>query len=130
MKTVAVIDDNLIIQIHLKKMLQSQENIREVFAFSSVEDALEHLSNKEFITEIPDVIFLDINFPGQDGWDFLAEFDKIKHYYNKLPAIYLISSSIMDSDKERSVKNELIQGYITKPFTENQVLSISQLKSS
>ncbi|QSE97572.1 response regulator [Fulvivirga lutea] len=129
MKTVAVIDDNLILQLHLKKMFEVQGNISKVYSFSSVEEALDKLKSKDANSEMPDVILLDINFPGLDGWDFLREFDIIKDQFEKSPAIYLISSSILESDKQKSINNELIKGFFTKPLSHEQLLSIKQLNA-
>lgn len=59
--------------------------------------ALDKLNNKEFL--LPDIIFIDINMPGMNGWQFLEELKK-EPEYKKVPVImYSTSSYTGDADK-------------------------------
>lgn len=74
--------------------------------------------------KLPDIIFLDINMPIVDGWDFLEEFDKIKNSLPKTINIYMVSSSINAFDRVRAESQKLVNGYISKPITINHFYSI------
>jgi two-component SAPR family response regulator len=59
----------------------------EVKAFTSAESALAKLKSNE--SEFPQLIFLDINMPKMNGWDFLEEYQKIESKVKvKVPPIY------------------------------------------
>jgi len=60
----------------------------------------------------PDIIFLDINMPIMDGWEFL----KLYSMYKKQAIVYMLSSSTNDIDIEKSSNFNCIAGYYTKPI--------------
>ena len=59
----------------------------------------------------PEVIFLDLNMPGMDGFQFLKEIKKIKGF--KIPVIVLSTSS--QPETISSAKEYGADGYLTKP---------------
>lgn len=84
--------------------------------FESVDEALEYLSDSS--NEI-DYIFLDINLPGKNGWDFLNEYEE-KQLKSLHPntIIYVTSTSLYENDRIMSEKNDLVSKFILKPLTE------------
>ena len=66
---------------------------------------------------LPDIIFLDINMPFMDGWQFLEEYTKIKPTLSKQIVIYVVSSSISEYDIERARNNSNVSDYFVKPIT-------------
>lgn len=65
--------------------------------------------------QLPDIIFLDINMPVMNGWEFLK---KIKPLLKKLEQsifIYIVTSSQDESDMEYATKFDTISGYLVKP---------------
>ena len=59
------------------------------------------------------VIFLDINMPVMNGWQFLEQMQIL----NLNPTVYILTSSIDQSDisKARTFKN--VKAFLTKPLT-------------
>jgi CheY-like chemotaxis protein len=61
-----------------------------------------------------DIIFLDINMPIMNGWEFL---DVLKEKgFEDLPRIYMLTSSISPDDIEKSQAHPMVENYITKPL--------------
>ena len=75
-------------------------------------------------TELPDVIFLDINMPIMDGFQFMEEYVKIKPELNKKITIYMVSSSVDAVDIERAKSISDISDYIIKPIEPKQLKKI------
>jgi len=78
--------------------------------------AIEEEYNKKDVT-LSTVLFLDINMPHMNGWEFLEVFKNFNEDIQKHFAIYMLSSSIDIRDKEKAEGNPLVSGFISKPLT-------------
>ncbi|MFM6975421.1 MAG: response regulator [Sphingobacteriaceae bacterium] len=65
----------------------------------------------------PTILFLDINMPEINGWDFLDEFSKMSNTIHEQFTIYLVSSSIYDSDRVKAQSNVHVKDYLEKPLS-------------
>lgn len=115
---ICIVDDDKIQQLIATRTIEKQDLADKILTFPDGEQAIEfltkHLDDNE---DMPDVIFLDINMPIMDGWEFLEEYIKIKPYIGKKITIYMVSSSIDTADIERAEKISEISDYIVKPVT-------------
>ncbi len=64
----------------------------------------------------PDYIFLDINMPDLNGWQFLEQFQTFKHKFSVPPVVYIVSSSIDPGDMNKAKTFPEVTGYLTKPL--------------
>ncbi|ABG60456.1 response regulator [Cytophaga hutchinsonii] len=120
--TIYIIDDDEIFQFITRKSFERLERNDNLFFFLNGEDALSSI--KEAISgnkPSPDLIFLDINMPIMDGWDFLAELIKLEGEMKKTPQIYMVSSSIDDKDLIKSKTYNMIKDYIVKPIKDTHI---------
>ncbi|MGB3145956.1 MAG: response regulator, partial [Maribacter sp.] len=83
---------------------------------------LSELSKVEGI--LPEVIFLDLNMPIMNGWEFLEEFEKLPNHNLKKAIIYIISSSVDPRDLERFKNYRQVNNYILKPITPNDLEAV------
>lgn len=86
--------------------------------------AIDYLSGFIHNSPIPPIIFLDINMPVMNGWDFLEEFDKIKSRFKSLPRIYLLSSTVDPEDYKKAKQFTLVQDFISKPLSKEALETI------
>ena len=75
-------------------------------------DSLERLSG----TKHRVIVFLDINLPVLNGWSFLDNLKKNKYYNIKDISVFILSSSIDDSDKTKANSYEIVKRFIQKPL--------------
>lgn len=90
----------------------------------SAESALKKLFDCN--EDIPDIILLDINLPGLNGWEFLQEYTKQKNYLNKNVAIFMLSTSLFETDKLKSKTYPDVIDYIEKPLDYEKLIRITQ----
>jgi len=103
-------DDDVVNTLHSIILRQSGmvENIRTVMSGS---EALSLLSAYEKDQCWPSIIFVDINMPGMDGWEFIECFNE-KFSANKYKCkVCMLSSSLDPRDKEKADKSELVDFY-------------------
>ncbi len=60
----------------------------------------------------PDFIFLDLNMPGFNGWDFMDAFTE-KNYNSN---VYVLTSSIDPEDRNLAELSKIICGFYSKPL--------------
>jgi len=82
----------------------------EISVFSNGQDGLNALKKTE---DAPDLIFLDMYMPVLNGWDFLAEFEKLE-----CPSkIAMLTASIDPSEKAKALSYSKVLGVFSKPLT-------------
>ncbi|MCM4165646.1 MULTISPECIES: response regulator [unclassified Arenibacter] len=124
---VCIVDDDDIYRFTMIKTLRSLKLTNKIKVFSDGEEALDFmLDNLHNDKELPDVIFLDIDMPIMDGFEFMEEYVKLKPKLGKKITIYMVSSSVDPVDIDRAKKISEITDYIIKPITQDQLTYIIQ----
>jgi CheY-like chemotaxis protein len=111
-----VIDDDEIFVFVLRKLLQKTKHFEEIINISNGLEAIEILVNQyERSQTLPDLIFLDLNMPVLDGWQFLDEVEKLS--FKDQLRIYIISSSIDVREIEKAKEYATVKSFVSKPVT-------------
>ena len=94
---ICIVDDDPITVFGIRKMLDNLQVCDTIYTFENGKLAIEGIKRRlEEGGEIPEVIFLDINMPIMDGWQFLEEFISIP--LKKSVRINIVTSSIDPAD--------------------------------
>ena len=105
-------------------MIQRYQPSEGVIEFSNGLDAINFFKAPHADEEIPELIFLDINMPVMNGWEFMEEFVKIRSTIQKKIDIYILSSSTDSIDIQKAKSNPEITDYIVKPLTPDLLKNI------
>ena len=118
-------DDPITVMVcdRIIKMTAFADNVSSCNNGKAALDHLVELSGQG--KSIPEIIFLDINMPVMNGWDFLAEFEKVKHNMQQLPRIYILSSTVDPEDYKRAKSFPLVEDFISKPLSKDSLEKIS-----
>ncbi|MCL5246335.1 response regulator [Cellulophaga sp. 20_2_10] len=113
-----IIDDDPIFVYGTKRIMKDVDFCEEIHVFENGLDAIEELNRLRVAKKkLPKLIFLDLNMPIMNGWEFLDDFQKIPEHIREGVIIYIISSSIDPRDIERVKTYNIVSDYILKPVT-------------
>jgi len=72
----------------------------------------------------PGIIFLDINMPKMNGWEFLEEYVKLPEEQKGKIVMAMLTSSLNQDDIDKSNKNTNLKGFINKPLTAAKLMTV------
>lgn len=111
-----LIDDNKIDNFFHERVIKKHNTDITVVAKECAEDGLEYI--KAAGNTLPDVIFLDINMPGMNGWEFIAEYNKLDKSLQS--AMIVVMAGLSYPNDDRLPENtSLCIDFKTKPLTQN-----------
>lgn len=121
-----LIDEDEIDNIINQKIIESNNFSERVMVFQTGTDALDFLRvNAKVAENLPDLIFLDINMPIMDGFQFLEEFEKLDTPILDKSKIIMLSSSISPRDIDRAASNRFVKKYLNKPLNSRYLQAIT-----
>ena len=124
---VCIIDDDIIYQFLAKEEIEYTNMVERIMFFNNGDKAIQFLLttlNNNDTAALPDFIFLDLNMPVMDGWEFLAAYAILKPRLLKNISVYVVSSSTDTRDLERAKAIIEVSDYIIKPVSGNQFQEI------
>jgi CheY-like chemotaxis protein len=120
---VCIVDDDPTHIFITKKYIELSGHVERILVCNNGKDAFDVLqklvTDKE---ELPKIIFLDLNMPVWDGWQFLDEFTKIP--IEEPVKIYILTSSNNEADIEKAKKYSMESNYLIKPISQNHLNDI------
>lgn len=102
---ILVADDNALSRELIRELLESSGHM--ILEAQDGREALELIRSRE-----PDLVFLDLQMPLQDGFSVIREL-RSEPRFRKLPVIAITASAMM-GDRERAISAGF-DSYITKP---------------
>lgn len=123
-KFIAFLDDDYATNRFHEIILKEADICEKSIFFSEPEKALNFFKEeaKKENPEIPEVIFLDINMPKMNGWEFLDEYMKIDT--EQAPVVIMLTTSISSKDKRKAKKYDIVKDYMNKPITKKYLLEL------
>ena len=116
-----LIDDDPIINLVHKRILQKVEETAQIEIFISGVKALEYFKANGTDGQ---VVFLDINMPEMNGFQFLDELLKNKSIKMEGLSIYILTSSLNNKDREKAKRYPILKGYLGKPLNVDTMLNL------
>ncbi len=125
-ESVLLIDDESIDNFINERVITTSYFAEHVIVKTSPEEGLEFL--RKNIDHLPQVIFLDLNMKGHDGFWFLEQFQLLaleNSIYKEKCKIIVLSSSISEEEIVKASANPNVFKYLNKPLTEKYLEAIN-----
>jgi CheY-like chemotaxis protein len=91
----------------------------------SGEEALLYLANSNVETvSCPDLIFLDINMPAMNGWEFIEKYRALNNEFKRKAMIIMLTTSLFPEDATLANEIPEITAFENKPLTEEKLDAI------
>jgi len=117
LKNVMLVDDDYATNYLHQLFLEESERVENIMVAKSADEALSILKDGLATENIPEIIFLDINLPAKNGWEFIDEYSEIVGEASKNSKVIMLSTSENPRDMEKSKEYKLIKEYRIKPLS-------------
>jgi CheY-like chemotaxis protein len=122
---VMLIDDESFDQRLYRRLIARTGLFGEVMSFTYADEALAYLSARD--SRRADVIFLDINMPRMNGFEFLeAATERLGPEFAKI-VVVMLTTSLIEKDRERAATFPVVRRFINKPLTVEHLQDVAQL---
>jgi CheY-like chemotaxis protein len=118
-KTVLLIEDDPITVMVCERIIRMTGFAEKVVSVTNGQEAMELIQEQANThpEELPQLIFLDINMPVMNGWEFLGQFHQLQPFFSRQPDIYILSSTVDPEDYKKAASYQVVKQFISKPLT-------------
>jgi CheY-like chemotaxis protein len=122
---VLVIDDDEPTNFLNQIIIENSGCAQFVKAVQSGQEALDYLTAKEKVQcPRPDLIFLDINMPAMNGWEFLEKYRSLSKEEQGKIMVVMLTTSLFPEDRLKAEDLPEVSGFENKPLTTEKLDNI------
>lgn len=127
LELVLCIDDDPITLMLCKMVITKSSFSKEIATARNGEEAIHYFDNLnvDFNSNAsinqPQLLFLDLNMPVMNGWEFLDSFSAPKYSQFNHTKVVILSSTIDPADLEKSQKYPMVIDFLSKPITKEML---------
>lgn len=128
LESILLIDDDPTINFVHKKLIESMGVTQQIVIANDGEEALQLIElyiNSKKEEKIPKLIFVDIDMPFMDGFQFLEAYSNLEFKDKDSVVMVVLTSSVSPQDMNRS-KDFSVDDFLVKPLTKEKVLELMQ----
>ena len=122
LRCIMLVDDNAADNQFHEIIIREMDAAERVVVSLNGEEALTYLKQDGQIP--PELIFLDINMPRMNGWEFLEAYKDLTPAQKARVVIVMLTTSGNPEDRERAAHFSEVTGFETKPLTEEMLAEI------
>ncbi len=124
---ILLIDDNEADNFLHERVINKMNCAKKVVSVQSGEAALEFLISKGGKSPNPDLVFLDINMPGMNGWEFLERYNKLDEAQKAKIIVVMLTTSLNNDDEDKAGNQPAITDFRNKPLTKELLAEVLKI---
>lgn len=117
---IILIDDDKIVTVINKKIINKLLPEASIKTFKNGEEGLKYLITAQD-ANLRTLIFLDLNMPIMDGFQFLSIYENAMAYQDHSFVICLLTGSIAEEDQQKAANFPSVLEYAQKPLSEQVI---------
>ena len=116
---ILLIDDDEPTNFLNRMVIEELDCAERIETMQSAREALKYLTNTTSNGNYPrpDLVFLDINMPAMDGWEFLEKYHQLPEEQQAKIIVVMLTTSFNPEDEMKARQIAGISGFRNKPLT-------------
>ena len=115
---VFLVDNNRLDSLNNAALLCKREFAEELTLFNSAESALECIQRSKRLSDVPDMIFLNLDL---NGFEFLSRFSELNDFTRKRCKIVILSTEASEKDRRKCLMNRSVVQYFPKQLNDRML---------
>lgn len=122
---ILLVDDSRADNFLHKTIISKADICNNIDVVLGGQEALDYLATPDNgVYPCPDLIFLDINMPGMNGWEFLEHYKNLPKEQKGKEIVVMLTTSLNPEDRKRAEEMECISYFENKPLLEEKIKDI------
>ena len=116
---ILLVDDSAGTNILHKRILERLDVAEKIVIATNGKEALDYIKSDigGGLHPRPQLIFLDVNMPVMDGFQFLDAYQNLDESYKSEVVLIMLTTSLSPEDEQRAQQFADVKGYIHKPLS-------------
>lgn len=120
LQCIMLVDDNKIDNFFHERVIKKNNAAKNIITKESGQEALDYITHGVDVLQ-PELIFLDINMPGMNGWEFLEHYKQLPASLQTAMIVVMLTTSENPDDKARAATQGILSDFKSKPLTKEML---------
>lgn len=128
LKSVLLVDDDIATNYLHRMVIEDYGFVEHIHEVHDGLAAIEYLTTaKDGVYPNPEIIFLDINMPRMDGWEFIEAYETLPEDCKAGVVIAMLTTSLNPDDREKAQSHGEVKNFENKPLDEEKLSKLLAL---